>query len=384
MILWLNPVSGVSGDMLLGALIDLGAPIDAIRDSITSTGLTGWQLTTSREQRHGITGCHAHVAVTDTATERRAAELIDLVSRASPAPVAELATRAVQAIAAVEGELHGVAADQVHLHEVGGHDTVVDTVGVAAALHYLGVDSSYSAPLRTGSGTTGSRHGTLPVPAPATLRLMAGMRVQVVDSQLELVTPTGAGLLKAARTSFDTVPEMTVTASGYGIGTRDTADRPNLLPAVLGTPVPQQDGAVVMIETTVDDASGEVLAHACAQVLAAGAVDVWMTPVLGKKGRPAQVISVLSGEHQVTELETILLRETGSLGARRWRLDRTVLPRSERSIELHGMPVRLKQGPFRSKAEYDDLAAIAADTGRSVRELAEAAIVEAAQDETSG
>ena len=189
MILWLNPFSGLSGDMLLGALLDAGAPLGAVREAIASTGLPGWQLHAREVERNGIRALRAEVEIAGSATGRLAGELIERVSAARPEPVARLARAAISAIAAAEARIHAVPVARLHLHEIGGLDTVVDTVGVAAALHLLEVDAVYSAPLRLGTGVVHGQHGTLPAPAPATLELVQGMTVAGCDVPAETVAP---------------------------------------------------------------------------------------------------------------------------------------------------------------------------------------------------
>lgn len=378
MILWLNPVSGVSGDMLLGALIELGAPLDGIRAAVAATGLTGWELHARPVSRSGLVATRAEVTVTDDRTERRAGELVELVGRARPAPVAELAVRAVRAIAEVEATLHGERADRVHLHEIGGLDTVVDTVGVSAALHLLGVERVHCGPLALGTGTVRTRHGTLPLPAPATAALLAlaGAEVTAAGTVGETVTPTGAALLLAAGARFGGVPTMTVRAVGYGAGGREVPGRPNVLPALLGA-AEAMDGGVsetlVMLETNVDDVTGELLGYLVERLLAVGAADAWCTPIVMKKGRPAHTVHVLADPSRVPDCERVLLSETGSLGVRRSAVERVALARETRTVNVAGHPIRVKRGPWSAKPEHDDVAAVATALDLPLREVAERA-----------
>lgn len=353
MILWLNPFSGISGDMLLGALIELGAPVDGIRDAVAATGLTGWTLEPERVTRGALGATRAVVTVTDTATERRAAELLELVGRA---PAAALAVRAVRAIADVEARLHGTEPAQVHLHEIGGLDTVVDTVGVAAALQLLDVREVHCAPLGLGAGTVTTRHGPVPAPAPATVALLAAAGAPVTGAGLqgETVTPTGAALLLAAGARFGPVPAMTLRGVGYGAGARRLEDRPNVLQALLGagegTAAP-----MVLIETNVDDVTGEVLGHLVGRLVEAGAADAWVSPIVMKKNRPGQTVHVLVGPERAAECERIVLSETASLGLRRSTVDRLALPRTVTTVNVAGHRVRIKHGPAGAKPEHDDL-----------------------------
>jgi pyridinium-3,5-bisthiocarboxylic acid mononucleotide nickel chelatase len=376
-IVWFDPVSGVSGDMLLGALLELGAPLDGVREAVASTGLTGWAVNPEPVTRAGLAATHAVVTVADT-TRRAAPELVALVARARPEPVAALAVRAVRAIVDVEAELHRVPPEEVHLHEIGSDDTVVDTVGVAAALHLLGVSAVYSGPLALGSGTVRTRHGELPLPAPATAALLAraGAPVRPAGVAGETVTPTGIALLLAAGVRFGPVPAMTVRRVGYGAGTREVADRSNVLPALLGEHLDGGGAAeqLVLLETNVDDVSGEVLGHLLGRLLAAGAADAWISPIVMKKSRPAHTVHVLAEPARAPECERIVLSETGSLGLRRRPVERRALPRRTTTVDVDGHLVRLKHGPWGTKPEHDDLAAAAAALGLPLRVVAERAV----------
>ena len=236
---------------------------------------------------------------------RHAADLLRLARAAVPAAAGELAAAAITALAEAEGRIHGMPAADVHLHELGGVDTIVDTVGVAAALDALGVSAVWSAPLALGVGVISMHHGQFPAPAPATVALLDGASVTGTSTTGETVTPTGAALLHAAGCRYGPMPAMRVAGSGYGAGSRDVPERPNVLPVLLGEPLdetpdhPLQDAAaggtetLIMVETTVDDVPGELLGDLPALVLGAGALDVWITAVTGKKGRPAHVITAL-------------------------------------------------------------------------------------------
>jgi uncharacterized protein (TIGR00299 family) protein len=380
-IVWLNPFSGISGDMLLGALLDLGAPLDAVRAAVASTGITGWELTAAPVQRAGLTACQARVQVDDDVPARRAADLLTLARAAAPAAAGELATAAITALAEAEGRIHGVPAADVHLHELGGVDTIVDTVGVAAALHALRVTAVWSAPLALGSGVIEMRHGQFPAPAPATVALLEGAQVTGIGGAAgagagETVTPTGAALLRAAGCRYGPMPAMRVAGSGYGAGGRDVPGRPNVLPALLGEPLddpapadPAADGSaggtetLIMVETTVDDVTGELLGDLPGLLLGAGALDAWITAVTGKKGRPAHVVTALCQPGRDGPVQARLLAETGSLGARRHPVQRQALPRRETAVTVHGHRIRVKIGPHRAKPEHDDVAAAALATG---------------------
>lgn len=371
MICWINPFTGMAGDMLLAALLDAGAPVAPVRAAIEATGLSGWELTTERVVDHGLAATRVGVRVTDHAAERRAAELIALASAATPQPVAARAVAAVRALAEAEARIHGTDPESVHLHELGGHDTIVDVVGVSAALHAMGVDDLVCAPLPLGTGLIRSAHGLIPAPAPATLALLTGAAVVGTDVPGETVTPTAAALLRAHGARFDPVPAMTVRATGYGAGTRRLPDRPNVVAVTLGERLRGDSGTVAVLETTVDDVTGEVLGHVIARSLAAGALDAWATPAVMKKGRPGYVLHLLARPEDCADLQELLFSETGTLGVRRSTVDRTALPRRFETVRLEGMAIRVKHGPHGAKPEHDDLVAAADRLSLPLRVVAE-------------
>lgn len=378
MILWLNPTTGLSGDMLLGALLGLGAPLEKVRAAIESTGLTGWSLTTEQVQVDGIGATRAVVSVDDHAPERHAAELIALASRAHPEPAAAVAVSALEAIAQVEARLHDRDPAEVHLHEVGGLDTIVDTVGVAAALHELSVTAVHSAPIALGSGTVRCAHGVLPAPAPATLRLLEGAAVVGTDLAGETVTPTGAALVSAMGVRFTPPPAMVLGTTAYGAGTKRFPQRPNVLSASLGE-AGSGAATMVVVECNVDDVTGETLGHVVQRLLDAGAADAWTSPVTMKKSRPAHVVHVLCAPAAEAALTDIVVAETGTLGVRRHEVQRTTLPRRTSTVAVRGHPIRIKHGPHRSKPEHDDVAAAAKALGLPLRTVADMAL-DAARD----
>jgi hypothetical protein len=378
MILWLNPVAGLSGDMLLGALIDVGAPVDAIRAAIASTGIGGWQLREAEVQRNGLRARQVVVELDRVQHGRSGAELIAIAATAKPAPVGQLAASAVRAIAEAEAVIHGSSYESVHLHELGGLDTLVDTIGFAAAIHALGISEVWAAPLGLGTGVVGSAHGLLPVPAPATLALLANAQVTGLGPVGETVTPTGAALLLAIGCRYGPLPLMRIVASGYGAGTRHTAGYPNVLPAVIGAATDEHaeggTDSLAVLETTVDDVTGEILATVPGQLIASGALDSWLTAVTGKKGRPAFVITALCPPAAADAVRSALLTETGSLGARLHVVQRHALPRTTATVTVAGHDIRIKLGPHRAKPEHDDVVAAGTATGLPLRVVAEEAL----------
>ncbi|HEU5082872.1 MAG TPA: nickel pincer cofactor biosynthesis protein LarC [Acidimicrobiales bacterium] len=375
-IAWFHPFSGIAGDMALAACIDAGADLDEVRAVLHRLALPGWSLHAERVLRGGLSATHVAVEVDDDVHARTAHEILDLVGSADlPDRVRQRALATFRHLAEAEGRLHGVDPDHVHLHEVGGHDAIVDVVGTCAALEALGVDTVCAGPVATGVGTARSAHGTIPVPAPAVVELLRGAPVAQVDVPFELTTPTGAALLRALVTGWGPMPAMTITGSGYGAGTRELAERVNAVQLVLGEPVAGETAGVgdgqplVELAVNVDDATGEQLAHAVAQLMAAGAADAWITPIVMKKGRPGHVVTVLADQALVPALATVLTTETGSLGVRSRPVDRWPANRTFDSVDVDGHPVRIKITPARTKVEHDDAAEVAKRTGRPLREV---------------
>ena len=370
---WFHCFSGVAGDMALGALVDAGADLDEVVALVERLPVGGWRVEARSVLRSGIGGTKIDVHAREGTVVRTAAHIRGLVDEARlPDRVADRARRVFAALAESEGRLHRRPADQVHFHEVGGIDAIVDVVGTCAALEVLDVEVVTCSPIAVGLGMVRAAHGIIPNPAPAVVDLLRGIPTRGVDLSLELTTPTGAALMAALATGFGPLPPLTVAASGFGAGSRDLDGRPNLTQVVLGEPLeprPDDGQPVVLLETNLDDATGEVLAHAVASLLAAGAHDAWITPIVMKKGRPAHTVSVLADPALADDLAAVLVAETGTLGLRGTTLTRWPRARSEDRVEVDGRSVRLKVGPGRAKVEFDDAARVAARAGRPVREV---------------
>lgn len=295
-----------------------------------------------------------------------------------PERVRRDASAVYRRLAEVEGAIHGVAADDVELHEVGALDSILDVVGVCAALHDLGIDEVWYSPIAVGHGTVTTAHGVLPNPVPAVTRLLADAAAQTVgiDTTMELSTPTGVAVLTTLGRAGGPMPAMTVTASGFGAGTADPAGRPNVVQVVVGTMTSTSTGGddttgrpCHLLEANVDDVTGEVLAHTVDAALAAGAFDAWVTPIVMKKGRPAHTVSALCDDATLARVRQVLLDETGTLGIRASVVRRWPQQRDDVVVDVDGHPVRVKVGATRSKAEFDDARAAAAALGRPVRDV---------------
>ncbi len=369
---WFHCFSGIAGDMALGSLIDAGADVEEIRAVLDRLPVSGWELRVEPTLRGGIAATNVTVVVQESSVVRTAAHIHGLIDEARlPERVRSRAQAVFTALAQAEGQVHRRPADQVHFHEVGGLDAIIDIVGTCAALEVLAVDEVHASSVATGLGMVQSEHGPIPNPAPATVELLSGVPSHGVAIDLELTTPTGAAIVAALGTDFGPMPHMTVRASGFGAGDTDLVDRPNVTQVVLGErTAPASEGQpVTQLEVNVDDVTGETLAHALAAVLDAGAHDAWITPILMKKGRPAHTVSALCDPVLAAQVARTLVRETGSLGVRGRQLERWPQARSVEQVDVEGRPVRVKVSEGRVKVEHDDAAIVAERTGLPLREV---------------
>jgi hypothetical protein len=370
---WWNCSAGIAGDMALASLIDAGADIDEVVAGLEGLPVTGWHIEVAKTTRAGVAASQLRVDIDPESdlTERTWGTIRAIIEQAPGMP--ERARTRAQAVfgrlAAAEGRLHGLPPEEVHFHEVGGLDAIVDVVGTCLALESLGVGSVRSGPVALGTGTVRGSHGLLPNPAPAVVELLVGAPVRGAAREEELTTPTGAALLAALAESFGPLPSMKIRSSGYGAGSRDLDGRANVLQVVIGdleTEAPaeiplHQD--LVVLEANVDDVTGEVLAHTVGALMSAGALDAWLVPVVAK-------ISVLAEPGTVARLATVLMQETGTLGFREHFVSRSALVRQSLEVEVSGERVRVKAGPYQLKAEHDDCARAAAHLGLPLSEVA--------------
>jgi uncharacterized protein (TIGR00299 family) protein len=374
---WFHCFAGIAGDMALGSLLDAGADLDEVRGLLRRMPLPGWRLETQPALRGGIACTRALVGGRDDhVVVRTHAHIAGLIAEGRlPERVARRSLAVFAKLAGVEGQLHRRSPEQVHFHEVGGHDAVIDVVGTAAALEVLGVDEVQASAVATGTGVVRTAHGLLPNPAPAVVRLLQGVPTYGRAVSLELTTPTGAALLAALATSFGPLPPMVLQASGFGAGGHELDGLPNCTQVVLGSaPAAEAEGdegqPMVLLEANLDDATGEQLAHAVTELLEAGANDAWLSPVLMKKGRPGHVIHVLCDPARAPDLRRILRSSTGTLGVRAVGADRWAAARRMTEVSVQGERVRMKIAPGRAKPEFDDVAKAARTLGLSPGEIA--------------
>ena len=380
---WFHCFSGVSGDMTLGALLDAGADPAAVSRIIDLLGIEGWSLGNDTVERQGLVATHAIVDAPDDHQHHRPYRLIRERLEAAPLParVRERACRVFAVLAEAEASLHGTAVDDVEFHEVGSLDAIVDVVGVCAALEVLGVERVVCSPISVGRGEVRAAHGVLPNPAPAVAAIAArhGLVLTGLDDPSELATPTGVALMAALADAHGPLPTGTVTATGLGAGGRNPAHRPNVLQVLVvdEAATATQPGAVVLLETNLDDITGEQLAFAIEECLRAGALDAWATPIVMKKGRPAHTLRVLADAAHTELLRRCIITHTATLGVRVSVLERWAEERDAVEVSVDGHRVRVKRSGGRLKAEYDDAAAAARALDRPLRSVQQAAEHEA-------
>lgn len=375
----LEPFSGISGDMTLGALISVGLEPDWLRALPARLGLEGIGVRIAPVQRSQIACTKVDFDIPPQPHGRHLKQIREIVNRSdAPADVKEKADAAFTAIAEIEAEVHGTTVERVHLHEVGAVDAILDVVGAIWGLSELGVSRVYCGSLTVGDGFVKTSHGVLPVPTPATLRLLEGFTLRPgPEGAGELVTPTGAALVRVL--SSGPAPAYTPVRSGFGAGTKDFPDRPNALRITLAEVVPDGRESLVMLGTDLDDMSGEHVANAVEALRGLGALDVTTTAVGMKKGRPGVRVEVLARAAQVDALESALFAMTTTLGVRRWNVERRALAREQQTVDVLGHAVRVKlatlpDGGRRRKPEYEDVRVVSEATGRSLDDVTSLAL----------
>ena len=377
-IAYLDCVGGLAGDMLLAALLDAGADRERLDSVPPMLGLDDVAIVVERVERHGIGALHVRVDAPHEHGHRGYREIRDVLERAElPDRPRERSLAAFARLAEVEGAIHGVPVDDVHFHELGAVDTLVDVCGAFVLLDDLGVAGVACSPLPFARGVIKAAHGVLPLPAPATLGLLDGVPLQGVELEAELVTPTGAAIATTVVEEWGPLPPLTLERVGYGAGTADFPERPNVVRVLLGQrarSAPTGLAPVVLLETNLDDLSPELVPDAIERCFAAGALDVWTVPAQMKKARPGIVLSALTRPGAEADVARALLEETTALGVRVHRLERYELQREERVVEVEGGRVRVKIGLLDGRVvnvapEHDDCAELARSTGRAVKSI---------------
>ena len=372
--------SGISGDMTLGAFIDLGVSVDRLQQDLSSLSVESFELSVSPVERHGIRAMRCEVVTEKKGRARTYADIRELIAASGlPEGTKKTALSIFHAIAVAEAGIHGCPVEAVHFHEVGALDSIVDIVGCALCLEYLDIKDVSASALPQGHGFVECRHGRLPLPAPATLSLLKDIPVYGVDIDGELVTPTGAAIVATLGQNFGPMPSMKVGAVGYGAGQRIYPNHPNLLRIVVGTPSTADTeqhhyrvDSVQVIETTIDDMNPEIYGYLMEQLFANGALDVYWIPVFMKKNRPGTLVQVLCHTSRTDKLCDIIFNESTTIGVRISTARRRILPRETITLSLSVGRVAVKRidlpgGETRWAPEYEVCRRVAKEKGISVR-----------------
>lgn len=332
---YLDCGSGISGDMMLGALVDAGVSLEALNEAVGSLGLPGCRLVAETVRKNGFRATQIRVEYEHEHAHRHLHHILAIIDRGRlNERQKDLARRVFQRLAEAEAKVHGVGIEKVHFHEVGAADAIADIVGSAVGWDLLGAEQVVASPIPTGTGRVTMAHGETSIPAPATAELLCGVPLAPSSVPFELTTPTGAAIVTTVASSFGPLPGMTIQRIGYGAGQREIPQQPNLLRLLVGEA--SENAAteqVWVVETNLDDTSGEVIGYCSTRLWEAGVLDVYATPIQMKKNRPAVKLTVLCRTEQIAAVESVLFSETTTLGVRRWPATRQVLPRQPHQVE---------------------------------------------------
>lgn len=374
---YIDCTSGAAGDMLLGAFVDAGAPEQEVKDALDSLHLEGWALYFERVTRSGLAATKANVIIT-RGRRRSYEEIVQLIENSDlgARPKARSLTT-FECLAMAEARVHGTDISGVHFHEVGSEDAIVDIVGCSVAIESLALDRIAVSPIATGTGTVPTEHGEFPLPAPAVTEILNRRGATLFGrGNDELITPTGAAILATAADEFGSLPAMTVDGIGYGAGDADR-EWPNVVRVMVGKAVPDiasEPHRALIIEANIDDMSPELLPHAVTRLLAGGAQDAWVTPIVMKKGRPAFTLSALCSAEDEARIVDVFFKETTTLGLRTSQVDKHVLEREWVEATVEGLNVRVKVGRSNGLVttvapEHDDALGVATELGIPLREV---------------
>lgn len=380
-IAYLDCISGISGDMTLGALVDAGVELAALQSGIDSLGLPHCRLVAEEVKKKGFRATQITVEHVPEHAHRHLHHIVEMIDGSSLTdPQKDLAKRIFTRLGEAEAKVHGTTIRKVHFHEVGAVDSIADIVGAAIGWDLLGVQRIVASPIPTGKGTIEIAHGRVSVPAPATAELLQGIPLRESDVDCELTTPTGAAIVATLVDSFGPLPSFTVERIGYGAGQRDLDEQANVLRLLVGqtTDVGRESDQVLVVETNLDDVTGERIGHCIDQLWQAGALDVYTTAIQMKKNRPAVKVTVLCEMSDLDRLEEILFRETGTLGVRRWLTSRHKMERKPYTVDTRWGTVEGKLSfmsgePINFSPEYDSCRAIAAEYRVSLQDVYDAA-----------
>jgi uncharacterized protein (TIGR00299 family) protein len=359
--------SGISGDMTLGALVDAGADIDALRKELAKLNLTGYELKAERVMRSGIAATKVHVIIQKKdQPSRHLSDILTIIDRSSlSSSIKEKSSRIFRRLAEAEAKVHATTPDKVHFHEAGAVDAIVDIVGSVIGLELLGITQMITSSVNVGSGSVQTSHGLFPIPAPATAELLKGIPFYQSSTQFELATPTGAAIINALGTSFGPLPAMKVDRIAYGAGDKDFSGRPNVLRLMIGEPAAAyEEDTSIVIETSIDDMNPQAYAYVIERLMQQGAQDVYLTPIIMKKGRPAILLTALTEKSMADAILDTIFRETTSIGVRIQEAGRKKLSREIKAVDTVygriGIKVSKRGDEILSVTpEYDDCRTIA-------------------------
>lgn len=372
--------SGISGDMVLGALVDAGLDIRQLDAELRKLRLDGWSISAERVKRKAISATRVHVEAGHSHHHRHLSDILKMIDAASLSPrAAENARKIFQRLGEAEAKVHNIPIEKVHFHEVGAVDSIIDIVGSAIGFDILGIESFACSALDTGSGRVKTEHGLLPVPAPATAELLRGAPTFSSGVEKELVTPTGAAIATTLSSSYGKIPPMQLAAVGYGAGSADLAEQANVMRILIGETASQETAArpdtlVSVIETNLDDMSPQIYGYFVERALASGALDVFSTPVQMKKNRPGQLVTILCEISSRSRLIDLIFHETTTIGVRTYEVHRQTLNRETIPVETPLGSIRMKvsrlNGTILNAApEYDDCQRIAAQKGVPLKQV---------------
>jgi pyridinium-3,5-bisthiocarboxylic acid mononucleotide nickel chelatase len=376
--------SGISGDMTLGALVDAGCPLGLLRDELKGLDVPGWEISAEKVWKNGMAATHVSVSTEETQTHRSLTTILGVLEKSKlAAAVRERASAIFRRLGEAEAAVHDVPIEKIHFHEVGAVDAIVDIVGACIGFSALGIERFACSALNVGGGTEKMAHGVLPVPAPATARLLLGKPTYSNGVQKELVTPTGAAIVATLCQTFGPQPPMRMESIGYGAGSTDLEGQPNVLRIMVGESLEASeaefDEEVRVIEANLDDLNPQVYGYLVEKALAAGALDVFTTPVQMKKGRPGTLLTLLCKPDRAKELMDLVFAETTTFGLRSYTAQRRILPREWESVQTRFGEVRLKVARVNGKVlqvspEYEDCRKLAQEKKVALREVMEEAM----------
>ena len=370
--------AGISGDMVLGALVDSGLDVSILRRELAKLHLGDYSISASKDERHHITGTNIKVRFKESGHHRTFKEIKNIINKSRlTTKVKVLSTSIFENLAKAEAKVHGCRVDDVHFHEVGAIDSIVDIVGTAIGIEKLGIGQVYASPLPLGSGWVKTSHGRMPVPAPATLELLKGVPVASSLTASELTTPTGAAIIKTLSLSFGNMPHMEIEGTGYGIGDRSFKEIPNILRLIIGKRTGNTE-RLIIVETNMDDMNPQIYEYLMSRLFKNGALDVFLMPIQMKKGRPAILLKVLCPENKKGNIIDTIFEETTTIGVRTYEVERHCLERRIENVSTPYGKVRVKVAERNGKVlniqpEYEDCKEIAEKKKLPLKEVMDSA-----------